>query len=138
MTVREKSAWGMSLLMALTGVFYLSVATRMPVDAPAIAQLGPLLPYVLLVIMGSIAVQVIVAVSSYRDAGRPADERERLAIDRAGNWSGTILGAGVVLAIVAHLATNGDANLLVWAMAALIVAQLAEYVLQIVFFRRGI
>lgn len=138
MTIREKSAWGMAILMALTGLYYASIAATIPADAPVLAQLGPLLPYVLLVVIGSIAVQVFVTASSYRDAGKPADERERQAIDRAGNWSGTILGAGVVTAIFAHLATNGSASLVLWTMGALILAQVAEYVLQIVFFRTGV
>lgn len=138
MTVREKAAWGMLVLMALTGAYYLSLASRIPAEAPALAQIGPLMPYVLFVIIGSIAVQVVVAASSYREAGLPADERERVAIDRAGNWSGTILGAGVVLAIFAYIASNGRTSLVLWTMGALILAQLAEYLLQLIFFRRGI
>lgn len=137
MSFREKSAWGMGALMLVAGLWYASIAAQIPLEAPALAQLGAVLPYVFVVVIGSIAIQVALAILAPRDAHRPADERERAAIDRAGHWSGVVLGFGVVTGAIVYLA-HGQANLLFhFVIGSLIASQLAEYGLQIVLFRRG-
>lgn len=137
MSFREKSAWGMGALMLVTGLWYLSLARAVPGDAPAVAQIGPLVPYVLAVVVGSIVVQVVLALAAPREADRPADERERAAIDRAGNWAGYVLAAGAVGGALNYL-VHGNGNWLFgWVIGALIVAQIAEYAFQIWLFRRG-
>jgi hypothetical protein len=90
MSFREKSAWVMGAIMLATGVFYVQLVAGAP-QAPVI---GPLLPYVLAVVVFSIVAQVGLAIASPKEANAPADERERSAIDRAGNWSGMVLGFG--------------------------------------------
>jgi hypothetical protein len=137
MTFREKSAWAMGALMIATGLWYLFLALNIPAEAPALAQLGAVLPYVLVVIVGSIAIQVGLTVFNLRDAQRPADERERIVIDRAGHWSGVVLATGVVNGAILYLVT-GQPNLLFhFVIGSMIVAQLAEYAFQITLFRRG-
>ena len=71
-------------------------ALRLVAHAPQAPVIGPLIPYVLAVIVLSIVAQTILALSSPKEANAPADERERAAIDLAGHWSGVVLG---VLAI---------------------------------------
>ncbi|AKH44065.1 hypothetical protein FHS61_001383 [Altererythrobacter atlanticus] len=137
MSFREKSAWAMGLLMLVTGAWYFSIAARLPADAPAVAQIGPMIPYVLAVVIGSIVVQIVLAAMSPREAGREADERERVALDRAGNWSGYVLAVGAVAGAL-HYVVLGNGNVMfLWVIGALIAAQVAEYGLQIWFFRRG-
>tara|TARA_B100000678_G_scaffold285664_1_gene289144 strand:- start:147 stop:551 length:405 start_codon:yes stop_codon:yes gene_type:complete len=134
MSFREKSAWVMGAIMLATGVWYAQLVAAAP-QAPVI---GPLIPYVLAVIVLSIVAQVVLAVASPREADSPADERERSAIDRAGNLSGMVLGFGVIGAIIMYVG-GWTATMLVHAIVgALIVSTIAEYGLQIFYFRRAI
>lgn len=134
MSFREKSAWAMAVVIIATGSLYFWLVAQAP-QAPVI---GPLIPYVLLAVLLSIIVQVALALTSLREAGSPADEREKLAIDRAGHWSGTILAIGIFLAGTAYVVTWNGNFLFHAVVAALIIAQLMEYALQIVLFRRGV
>ena len=87
--------------------------------------------------IGSIVVQIILALSSPKEANAPADERERIIQQRAGHWSGIVLATGVVLSL-GHYLARGDGNMLFHlAMASLIVAQIAEYAIHILLVRRS-
>ncbi|GAA0272895.1 hypothetical protein GCM10009127_11640 [Alteraurantiacibacter aestuarii] len=138
MSFREKSAWAMALIMALNGLLFLGLARLIPADAPGQVQLVAFVPFVAAVIIGSIVVQVVLAIYSPRDAQRPADERERAAIAVSGNWSGIVLGVGVVCGILDYLWWGQGNRLFFFAIGSLIVAQVAEYVFQIILFRRGV
>lgn len=137
MSFREKSAWAMAAVMALSGLFYLRLAWAVPADAPPMAQLGPLVPYVLAVSFASILAQIGLAVFNRRDAGKPADERERLAIHKAGHWAGVVLAVAVVKGAVFYLWQGNGGWLLQWIIGGLIFSQFADYLLQVYFFRRG-
>lgn len=138
MSFREKSAWAMGAVMVLTGLVYLRLVLLIPADAPAIAHLGPLIPYVIAVIIASIAVQAALAALAPKEAARPADERERIAIDRAGHWSGFVLGVAVVGGALNFLFFGNGNWLFLWVIGGMIVAQIAEYAFQIWLFRRGV
>lgn len=137
MSFREKSAWVMALLMTATGIYYwyaVDAASRaIGATAPAAIVFG----YVIWVVIGSIVVQIILALSSPKEANAPADERERIIQQRAGHWSGIVLATGVVLSL-GHYLARGDGNMLFHlAMASLIVAQIAEYAIHILLVRRS-
>jgi hypothetical protein len=127
----------MGAVIALTGLFYLRLVLALPAAAPPLAQLGLLVPYVVATICLSIVVQIALAVFSRRDANRPADERERLAIHKAGHWAGIVLAVIVVSAALAYPWQTSGGRLFQAVIGGLILSQLAEYGLQIVFFRRG-
>ena len=133
MSFREKSAWVMGVIMLATGGWYAQLVAAAP-QAPVI---GPLIPYVLAVIVLSIVAQVILAILSPKEADAPADEREKIAIDRAGNWSGVILGFGVITAIVMYIGGWTPTMLVHAIVGALIISTIAEYVFQIILFRRA-
>jgi hypothetical protein len=139
MSFREKSAWVMGLVMVVTGLFYLNVAIGTSGGMGRIVPpLTVFVPYVGLVVIASIVAQTTMAVLSPREANAPADERERLVLDRAGNWSGSVLGIGAVTSVL-HFLYHGDASLLFhMVMGSLILSQVAEYTLQIALLRRGI
>jgi hypothetical protein len=137
MSFREKSAWAMGAVILVTGLFWLRIALSLPGDVPALAHVGPLIPYVIAVILLSIAVQVALAIASPKGAERHADERERIAIDRAGLWSGVVLGAAVIAGVLHYFWTGQGNLLLLWVVGGLILSQLAEYAFQIVLFRRA-
>lgn len=128
---------GDDIQQLLAGLFYLSIVANMPADAPAIAQLGPLVPYVIAVVVLSIVVQVALAIRSPEEAEAPADEREKIALDRAGHWSGFVLAVVAIYGALQYLWTGEGNVLLQWVIVALILSQVAEYAFQIAFFRRG-
>lgn len=133
MSFREKSAWAMGVVMLVTGLFYAAMVLAMP-RAPL---LGPLIPYVLAVIVLSIVAQAVLGIASPREANAPADERETVAIDRAGHWSGNALGLGVATALIFYVSGVETTLVMHGIMATLIVSTVVEYALQIWFFRRG-
>ena len=68
MSFREKSAWVMGAIMLATGVFYAQLVAGAP-QAPVI---GPLIPYVLAVVVFSIVAQVGLAIIPHQ-----AHDRQR-------------------------------------------------------------
>ena len=141
MTFREKSAWAMAALMLVTGVLWLQWSAELAPGAPPLAQLGPLTPYVLWVVVGSIVIQTMLAIWFPREAEHPADERERPLIDKAGNWSGYILAGAAIVGAARFLMfgpISGDGTeLFRWVVGGLIASQFAEYGFQVMLFRRG-
>lgn len=138
MSFREKSAWVMAALMVAAGLFYLNLAVSASraLGAPA-PPIGIFISYTILVVAGSVVAQVLLAVTAPREANAPADERERPLLDRAGNWSGIVLGVGAVTSLLLFLG-HGDGNLLFHTvLGSLILSQFAEYAFQILLFRRS-
>ena len=70
-----------------------------------------------------------------RNANARADERERLISLRAGNWSGYVFAAGVALALFFYLLVPSGDILFYAVFATWIIAQLSEYVVQIILYR---
>ncbi|MCY7279528.1 MAG: hypothetical protein LH610_01275 [Sphingomonas bacterium] len=138
MSFREKSAWVMAAVMVVTGAFYgimmRTASQALGTTAPAAMAIG----FVMLVVIGSIIVQVVLALSSPREASAPADERERLVTQRAGHWSGLVLATCTVTAL-GHFLLRGDGNMLFHlVMGSLIVSHIAEYAFQISLLRRSV
>ncbi|MBX2810686.1 MAG: hypothetical protein KTR25_02705 [Myxococcales bacterium] len=123
--------------MIITGLFYVSLVSGLPVDAPPIAQLGPLIPYVLMVIVGSIIVQITLSVWMPHEANSAADEREQPLINRAGHWSGILLSITITYAAIQYLCTGQGNILFQWIVGSLILAQFAEYAFQVFLLRYG-
>lgn len=134
MSFREKSAWVMGAIMLATGIWYASLVAAAP-HAPVI---GPLIPYVLAVIVLSVVAQTILAISSPKEANAPADERERAAIDLAGHWSGIVLGVLAISSCITYVVLPNGTMLFHHIIGAVILSQLAEYVFQVFFFRRAV
>lgn len=138
MAFREKSAWVMMALMAAAGLYYLNLALGAGQELGAAAPpVSIFIPFTLVVIIGSVAAQTILALMAPREAAAPADERERPLLDRAGHWSGILLAAGAASALL-HFFFHGDGMLLFhMIMGSLILSQIAEYALQIALIRRA-
>jgi hypothetical protein len=137
MSFREKSAWLMALLMTAAGLYYFQIVRG---ASRALGETAPpaiVTAFIFVVVVGAIVGQVVLALSSRKEASAPADERERLVQQRAGNWSGLVLATGAVLSL-GHFMVRGDGNMLFHlVMASLIVAQIADYAFQIVLVRRS-
>ena len=137
MSFREKSAWLMALLMTAAGLYYFYLIRGV---SQALGQTAPpaiVAAFVILVVVGSVVAQIVLAVSSPKEANAPVDERERTVQQRAGTWSGYVLATGAVSAL-GHFLVYSDGNMLFHlVLGSLIVAQIAEYGFQILFIRRG-
>ncbi len=138
MPFREKSAWGMGLLFLAITIWF--IGATQPLNwrsgvAPPPA--GPLMAVTLFSIIGSIVIQSILAGSSPREANAPADERERQLLTRASHLSGLVLGAGCISALFHYLVHRSGDTLFHIILLSLLISTVAEYALQIVYFRRG-
>lgn len=136
---REKTAWAMVAILTGGAAFYfnliISASRGLGQAAPPIA--GFVIAYVVVIVIASVVLMPVLAATSPREANAPADEREKIIGDKAGNWSGYVM---VVPALGAlwHYAVNMDGNMLFHLVfLSLMLGQIAEYVFQIVLYRRG-
>jgi len=137
MSFREMAAWGMALVMAASGAYYLKLFFALTVAGGVAPPLAAFIPYTIFVIVASIIVQTLLAILAPIGANARADERERPIIERAGYWSGLVHGTAAVLALMAFLHFSDSQLLFHMIVGGLILSQFLEYVLQIVLFRRS-
>jgi hypothetical protein len=139
MSFREKTAWAMALILTAAGFFYFDKVVRISaaLGETAPPMIGLVIAYVVMIVIASVIVMSVLAGTSAKEADAPADERERRIQDRAGNWSGYVL-AVPLLGALWHFSVNMDGNMLFHlSFLSLMVSQIAEYVFQIVLYRRG-
>lgn len=138
MAFREKSAWVMAALVLLVGGWYVQTVVSASLELGRVLEpTGAFIRFTAYMIAGSIAVQVILASLSPRDANRAADERERPALSRASSWAGVVLAIGAVGGLLNYTVRQDGALLFHIVLISLIASQLAEYVFQIVLLRRS-
>lgn len=140
MSFEEKSVW-VSLVVILTvftGYFSQSFEGLAAGTLERGEALGMFVAAVIAVIVLEVALHIIIAIFSSKDAANPSDERDRLFVIKAGNISGYVLGFGVLVIAVQALIHDQDAlwsaNLLLFAV---FVSQIACYALQLFYYRRG-
>lgn len=140
MTFREKSAWIMSLALLVAGTFYFYSVGVTWSESGRLAQ--PMLPlvivYTVCLVVLSVIGHIVIAIMAPKEANAPADEREQLIISRAGHYSSYLLGVGVVLSLGSYLFLRDGDALFYAVFASLMASQIAEYVLQIIFYRTAI
>lgn len=136
MSFRETSAWAMGLLTLVVGFWYLGTLLSLSGGQGLGARIGPIIPYVMAMTVGSIMIQTTLAIRSPKEAGTNPDERERPLIDRAGNWSGVALCLVVVAGALEFIIKGDGDRLFTWVMGGLILSQIVEYGAQIALFRR--
>ncbi len=139
MSFREKTAWAMGMILLAGAFWYFSkvigLSATLGHTAPPIP--GFVIAYVILIVIASIVLMSALAASSPKLADAAADERERQIESRAGHWSGSMLGLGIFAGLV-HFWIHADGNMLFHiAFASLMLGQIAEYIFQIVLYRRG-
>ena len=137
MPFREKSAWIMSVALTAGGLFYFLPVVSGWTGSGQLAS--PLLPqlvaYTVCLVVIAIVGHIVIAALAPKDADASVDEREKLIFDRAGHYSSYVLGVGVLLSLGLYL-VFGNGDLLFYVVcASLIASHLAEYLLQILFYR---
>lgn len=140
MGFQEKMAWAMMVILIVTGVAYYSVVFQASAALGAVAP--PLLPLmigytVFLVVLITVAA-ILISISKPSEAGAGLDERDKLIQFKGEAWSSRAMGFLTVCALL-DFGVNGDGNRLFHIIfAVLIISQIAEYGLQILFYRRGV
>lgn len=140
MSFMEKTAWVMGSILTFAGLFYfrMVIAASEALGATAPPVIPFVIAYVVIVVIASIVLMSIVGATSPQEANAAPDERERHILDRAGHWSGYVLGFGVAAGLF-HFWAQEDGNLLFHiCFASLMLSQIAEYGFQIWFSRKGI
>lgn len=136
MSFREKTAWVCLITMTVVyGWYFCSVLP--PLLAGGAPTLHLTTPIVVLALLQIVPIAVIAAAAP-RDARAPQDERDRL-IELKGSRAGyAVLVSGALLACVAamHFGTGG-ALLANGIFLAIVAAQLAKYLTQVIHYRRG-
>jgi len=135
MPFREKSAWVMAAIIAITAGLYAAMVGTLPSAVPA---LPVVIGFVVALAILSVFGQIAIAVLSPKDANAAADERDRQVTQRASSIAGTVLTCGVVLALGTYVIGHGGSVMFHAVFASLIVAQFCEYALTIWFYRRGV
>lgn len=139
MSFREKTAWAMALILIGGAGFYLYLVASLSNEIGATAP--PLIPfviaYVVVITIASVGVMTGLALLTPRQANAPADEREQRIEDKAGNWSGYVLAAPALGALWYYSVSLDGHMLFHLVFLSLMLSQIAEYVFQILLFRRG-
>ncbi|PYE30867.1 hypothetical protein DFP83_11365 [Idiomarina fontislapidosi] len=138
MAFREKSAWLMLIITLVVGgsltfevVQGFNATSQWP---PAVSVFTRLtVGFIVLSIIGQIAL----ALFDRKSANRPADEREKRIQQRADAYSGILLGVLIVTSLITYLAHQHGDLLFLMALLSLVVAQAAEYLVEIIGYRRG-
>ena len=140
MSFREKTAWLMAAALAVTGLWYAQNVAALSGDMGQIAppSMVMAIEYLVLLIGLVIAGNLVLMAIGPREEDEAMDERDQIIAARAGNASGYILAAGVLSAL-GHFLFLGDGNALFHGVfLSLVVSNVADYSLQIYFYRRSI
>lgn len=132
MSFRERTAWVMACTLILTGGFYL----KLVIDG--VSPSSAAFPFVIGVVLFSIAAQVVLAAMSPREASNPVDERERLVMQKAANFSSYVLATGVIAGLGIFMVQEAGMQLFHIVLVSLILAKIAEYGAQIFLMRSRI
>lgn len=139
MPFREKTAWAMALILIGGGAFYLNmvVSSSRALGQTAPPLIGFVIAYVVVIVIASVVIMSALAATSPREANAPADEREKIIGDKAGNWSGYVLAVPIFGAML-HYSVTLDGNRLFHAVfLSFMLSQISEYIFQIILYRRG-
>ncbi|HAE89965.1 MAG TPA: hypothetical protein DCG80_03135 [Idiomarina sp.] len=138
MAFREKSAWLMLIITLLVGgglTFEVVQGFNSTSQWPPAVSVFTRLTVGLIVL--SIVGQIALALVDRKSANRSADEREKTIQQRADAYSGILLGVLIVSSLMTYLVHQHGDLLFLMALLSLVVAQAAEYVVEIIGYRRG-
>ena len=140
MSFHEKSAWIMIVALVAGGLLYFGAVIS---GTTASGQLlSPLIPLIVIytacLVVIAIVGHIVIAVLAPKEANAPADEREKLIFVRAGHFSSYVFAVAVMLSLGVYLVSGSGDLLFYTVFASLMLAQIAEYLLQVFFYRTAI
>lgn len=140
MSFEEKSIWVSLLIILFVFVGYFSqVFEGMFSGSLDKADIFAMfIGAIISVVVLQIVLHSVIAIFAVKDAQSSRDERDRLFAMKSGNISGLVLGISVMMISLVTLAHEFNslwvANILLFAV---FVSQIVDYVLQIIYYRRG-
>jgi hypothetical protein len=140
MPFREKTAWIMSAALIVGGFSYFGAIVS---DWSGSGQLAspmfrPTLIFTACLVAIAIVGHIAIAILTPKDADAPLDERERQIFNRAGHYSAYVMGVGIVMSLALYVFTKSGDLLFYTAFASLLIGQVVEYFLQILFYRTSV
>lgn len=119
--------------LLVSGLSYAGAVVNLSADLGELAppSIPLLIKFTIVLILISIVGHALIAAFRPGETSDRLDEREKRVHDKAGNWSGIVLGIGVIGALVNYLAFGNGDLLFYGVVASLFIAQLAEYVFQL-------
>ena len=130
----------MSFALIVCGlIYFLPVVSEWTGSGQLVSPLMPqIVTYAVGIVVIAIVGHIVIAVLAPKEADAPVDEREKLIFDRAGHYSSYLLAAGVLVSLGSYL-ISGNGDLLFYVVfASLVASHLAEYLLQILFYRTDV
>jgi hypothetical protein len=97
-----------------------------------------LVTYTLVICVLAVIGHIVAATLTPKDARTAVDERERQIFSRAGHYGSVVSGAGVVMSLGGYLLSQSGDLLFHTVLASLMLGQVADYVLQIRYYRTSI
>lgn len=140
MSFREKISW--ISLVTMTGVYGWYIWRVMPplaaAHGAAAGSTSLLVGTIVVLVVLQIVLNVAAAIQSPQDARAPEDERERLIRLKGSGTGFVVLVIGAIAACVAGIYFHMESVLLGNAIfLAVVVAHIAKYLTEIVYYRRG-
>ncbi len=137
MPFKEKSAWIMLVALLASGGIYALLVVNLSNHAGSL--IPPLLPtvFVYTVVLVALAIlgHIVIAVMAPKDANAASDERDKQISAVAGHYSSVLLGVGVLMFLGIYLFSYNGHLLFYGIFGSLMLSQIAEYALQIKFYR---
>jgi hypothetical protein len=140
MSFQEKSAYVMVIALLLGGglYFYEVLSQSVGLEAWASPVIPGLIHLTFMLVIISIVGHIIIAAISPKEAEAKLDEREKQIFNRAGSFSGSVLGFVVILSLGCYLMSEDGSLLFYTVFAGLIVSQLTEYLTRIFLYRTAL
>lgn len=133
----EKSAWAMIIALSLASVVYVKPVLSAWLGEGVIIPPTPfVIAFTVVVIILSIVMHIIVALSNPSEASETRDERDRAVIHFAGHWSGIVFAVGVITCLLNYLIFRDGDLMFHGIFISLIIASLLEYALRLIAYRR--
>lgn len=144
MSFREKSIWVMSAGLLLASVIYAYAVSsvNLAMQADVAWQAMRILPPMVFLFAAAVGLLTVFAVITHvvlaiADPKSAEDERDRMIGQKGAQWGGTVLAVGVFCALCVSVMSTGNFWFSHVLLGFWVLAQLAEYVVQIVLYRRG-
>jgi len=139
MAYRERVAWLTVSAMLVTLVPFFALARSGRFDLSELPNGGLLVALAIATVAQVLIIGAGHLLLRFRsDASEPPDERDRLIERRSTCWAYYVLIAGVVLVGVAMPFSSGGWQIILAALAAVLIAELVHYGLVIIGYRRTV
>jgi hypothetical protein len=138
MSFKEKSAWVMFVSLISGAFFYAKALVDYVLEDDDINLISIVVLYIVIIVAVSIVGHIFAALTYVKEAETPADERDRKIATRSNSMSSYILGFGAIVGAMQYLLFGDGDVLFHFVLVSLTLSAIAEYGLQIYFYRVGI